>query len=62
MNNKILAKTLLPIASIALIGGGIASSLVACSKQDKIILLEHEIFNSKEDIYDYINKNASHTS
>jgi hypothetical protein len=39
MNKKILAKTLLPIATVALLGGGIASSLVACSKQDKIINL-----------------------
>jgi hypothetical protein len=34
MNKKTLLKTLLPIASVALIGGGIASSLIlsSCSK------------------------------
>jgi hypothetical protein len=62
MNKKILTKTLLPIATIVLLGGGIAASLVACSKKEKITLLEHEMFNSTEDIYDYINKNASYTS
>jgi hypothetical protein len=36
MNKKILAKTLLPISTVALLGGGIASSLVltSCSKKD----------------------------
>jgi hypothetical protein len=38
MNKKILTKTLLPIASIALIGGGIASSLAltSCSNGTKL--------------------------
>jgi hypothetical protein len=62
MNKKILTKTLLPIASIALIGGGIASSLVACSKKQKVELVAYQLFNSKQDIYNYINKNASHPS
>jgi hypothetical protein len=61
MNKKILAKTLLPIAAVALLGGGITSSLVACSKQ-KVELVDYELFNSRQDIYDYINKNASHPS
>jgi hypothetical protein len=62
MNKKILAKTLLPIATVALLGGGIASSLVACSKKQKINLVDYQLFNSNEDIYDYINENASHPS
>ncbi|MDR2831066.1 MAG: hypothetical protein LBB45_08600 [Methanobrevibacter sp.] len=60
MNKKILAKTLLPIATVALLGGGIASSLVACSKKQKVELVNYQLFNSKQDIYDYINKNAHH--
>jgi hypothetical protein len=36
MNKKILAKKLMPIATVVLIGGGIASSLVltSCSNKD----------------------------
>jgi hypothetical protein len=35
MNKKILLKTLLPIATVALLGGGIASSLVLTSCSNK---------------------------
>jgi hypothetical protein len=42
MNKKILAKTLLPIAIVALLGGGIATSLILSS------------CGSKKDPSDYI--------
>jgi hypothetical protein len=42
MNKKILLKTLLPISAAALIGGGIASSLVLSSCSS----------NKNRDIYD----------
>jgi hypothetical protein len=40
VNKKILAKTLLPIVSVVLIGGGIASSFVltSCSNDKEVIL------------------------
>jgi hypothetical protein len=62
MNKKILAKTLLPISAIALLGGGIASSLTltSCSKKQNFSILEHDVFNSKAEIYKYINEHSSH--
>jgi hypothetical protein len=38
MNKKILAKTLLPIATVALLGGGIASSLVLTSSSKDLTI------------------------
>jgi hypothetical protein len=54
MNKKILTKTLLPISVVALLGGGIASSLIlsSCSK-DKTIVLK-----SNEEIIQYLQDNA----
>jgi hypothetical protein len=55
MNKKILLKILLPISVVGLIGGGIASSLVACSnKKDYIVL------NTKEGVMEYLDKNIQH--
>jgi hypothetical protein len=43
MNKKILLKTILPIATVALLGGGIASSLIltSCSnKSEKALVID----------------------
>jgi hypothetical protein len=52
MNKKILAKTLLPISTIVLLGGGIASSLVLTSCGNSIT------FKSVSDVDKYISKHA----
>jgi hypothetical protein len=54
MNKKMLLKTLLPIVTVALLGGGIASSLTltSCGKS-KII------FRSEDDLNSYLSKHSS---
>jgi hypothetical protein len=53
MNKKILTKTLLPIATVALLGGGIASSLVLSSCGNKTIILR-----SKAEVDKYLMDNS----
>jgi hypothetical protein len=60
MNKKILAKTLLPIATVALLGGGIASSLVltSCSKKSDGGIIYEGTFNSEDEIINFINNHS----
>jgi hypothetical protein len=52
MNKKFLLKTLLPITSVVLIGGGIATSLVLSSCSKKVVL------TSYMQVIEYLAKNA----
>jgi hypothetical protein len=58
MNKKILLKTLLPIFVVALLGGGIASSLTltSCSNNKK----DYIILNTREGVIEYLNKHQQH--
>jgi hypothetical protein len=56
-NNKILAKTLLPISTIALLGGGIASTFVLTSCGEKATIL-----NNKAEAISYLQKHKQNTN
>jgi hypothetical protein len=55
MNKKILLKTLLPISVVALLGGGIASSLIltSCGSKKDLVLK----FEDKDEVSSYLAKN-----
>jgi hypothetical protein len=57
MNKKILAKTLLPISTIVLLGGGIASTLVlsSCGNGGNKVVT----FTTAAETLEYLEKNST---
>jgi hypothetical protein len=61
MNKKILAKTLLPIAIVAILGGGIASSLILTNCSGSSSFKQLNFFN-KQQAVSYVNKNSLYSN